>query len=926
MATQEQLQRYLTAFLESWNASDKSKIAYGRSIVRAELVTNLRVRDKAGPNTIALSQIPSYSELTSTPQPAPVVPAKKVVRNSPNNINNTSASDDKSYDKLEAARLSNLKTDSNTGVTDTKNTSTTDNSPDKPGRRQFNPLSTFSSYNYQITLYMITPDAYQAFIESGRKNINALVAGDPSGKLVQGTGGACIVAQSGGLGTTIPRAPGMELDFYIDNLKIISAPAGPSTTSAVSVTDLSFTIYEPYGFSLVSKLQKAGETLRQTSKLKNKDDLDNYTRGFFILGIRFLGYDANGNIITEKTVENSSIAPDAGGMFERFYDILIKNMTFKLDGKISTYNFSATTVSPLESFGNIRGRIKKDARLVASTVYDALKGPQGLITQLNKQQEELKKQNGPSGKATIGEANIYDVEFLGDSDDIKNAEVVTEADKKNKLLWPMSQVSNTQQVNDTLTVTTTPNNNKRTITFSKDTSMIQAVSSIISQSKYLSNALIASYGSEIDGMANVENQERKATPKPIRWYSLTSQAIPRAWDPIVGDYAYNITYYIQPYETPYVASAYVSNTIRYQGPYKRYDYWLTGKNSEVITFEQQFDNSFYNATVQATGSPESHGKGANIPTVPNTQQNEDKTGQLNVGKQAENSYLTSLYSVATWAQAKVTIMGDPDYLMQDNPNTINTVYRQFYGSDGFTINGTGGQVFIEIDFKEGVDYNNDNGLMTINESILFWKYPPELKNIIKGVAFMVIGVESRFQGGKFTQVLDCRPTPFDTKAAPENKKTPAAAARDPKPITAGRSSREFAAKDPRRTDLPSNSKPAAAPSKKVTTLGAGYVKDDPVPDPVTVQENNSVNLGYPTGGTQITTQTGGGPGLKDPVAGSSTNSLSLRDGSVPTPVVNKNVANDDAVSTLSASSKVLINGNDGGRETSNTDQFIRENL
>jgi hypothetical protein len=924
MATQEQLQRYLTAFLESWNASDKSKGAYGRSIVRAELVTNLRVRDKAGPNTIALSQIPSYSSLTAPPQPAPAVPAKKVVRNNRNNLNRTEASDDKSYDKVETARLSKLKTDYNTGVTDTKNTSTTDTAPDKPGRRQFNPLSEFSSYNYQITLYMITPDAYQAFVESGRKNINALVAGDPSGKLVQGTGGACIVAQSGGLGTTIPRAPGMELDFYIDNLKITAAPAGPSTTSATSVTSIAFTIYEPYGFSLVSKLQKAGETLRQTSKLKNKNDLDNYTRGFFILGIRFLGYDAQGNIITEKNVENSSVAPDAGGMFERFYDIRITNMLFKLDGKISTYNFSATSISPLEAFGNIRGRIKKDARLVASTVYDALKGPQGLLTQLNKQQEELKKQNGPSGKPTIAEANVYDVEFLGDSDDIKNAEVVTEADKKNKLLWPMSQVSNTQQVNDTLTVTATPNNNKRTITFSKETSMIQAVSSIISQSKYLSNALIASYGNEIDGMANVENQERKATPKPIKWYSLTSQVIPRAWDPIVGDYAYNITYYIQPYETPYVASAYVSNTTRYQGPYKRYDYWLTGQNSEILNFEQQFDNSFYNATVQATGSPESHGRGANIPTVPNTQQNEDKTGQLNAGKQAENSYLTSLYSPRTWSEAKITIIGDPDYLMQDTPNTINTVYRQFYGSDGFTINGTGGQVFIEIDFKEGVDYNNDNGLMTINESILFWKYPPELKNIIKGVAFQVIGLESRFQGGKFTQVLECRPTPFDTKAAPEGKNAPAATARESTPTR--RSSGEATATDPRRTNLPTNSKPAAAASQNITTLGSGFVTDVPAPNPTEVRETNSVNLGYPTGGTQITSPTGGGPGLNDPVAGSSINSLTLRDGSVPTPIVNKNVVNDDAISTLSASSKVLINGNDGGRETTNPDQFIRENL
>ena len=47
-------------------------------------------------------------------------------------------------------------------------------SKSKPGKRLQNPLANFSSYTYQISLYMITPDAYKAFIESGRKNLNAI--------------------------------------------------------------------------------------------------------------------------------------------------------------------------------------------------------------------------------------------------------------------------------------------------------------------------------------------------------------------------------------------------------------------------------------------------------------------------------------------------------------------------------------------------------------------------------------------------------------------------------------------------------------------------------------------------------------------------------------------------------------------------------
>jgi len=98
-------------------------------------------------------------------------------------------------------------------------------------------------------------------------------------------------------------------------------------------------------------------------------------------------------------------------------------------------------------------------------------------------------------------------------------------------------------------------------------------------------------------------------------------------------------------------------------------------------------------------------------------------------------------------------MGDPDYLIQDSPATTNAVYSQYYGTDGFTINPNGGQVFIEIDFKEAEDYKVDSGLLTINQSILFWKYPSSIN--IKGVSYLVNTVTSTMSKGKFTQDLEC---------------------------------------------------------------------------------------------------------------------------------------------------------------------------
>ena len=35
---------------------------------------------------------------------------------------------------------------------------------DRPGKRIYNPLSKLASYTYQLSLYMITPDAYAALV------------------------------------------------------------------------------------------------------------------------------------------------------------------------------------------------------------------------------------------------------------------------------------------------------------------------------------------------------------------------------------------------------------------------------------------------------------------------------------------------------------------------------------------------------------------------------------------------------------------------------------------------------------------------------------------------------------------------------------------------------------------------------------------
>ena len=619
-----------------------------------------------------------------------------------------------------------------------------------PGARLSNPLSLFASYTYQLSLYMITPDAYDLFIASGRKDINA-----------DGKGGAYLLVQSGGINTTstetVRRAPGFELDYFIDDLKITTSTSAASSGTATNTTEMSFSIYEPYGFSFMTKLKNATEALQKYSNLPNFKDIKNPGRQFFILGIRFLGYDINGKILTGQENIDGTILDKFGtdnGVLETFYEILISSMQFKVDGKGSNYSVKAQTLQPQISFGLKRGLIATGASVTAETVEQALTGGSestvaaipgtlGILTKLNREQEDLKR----AGKITV--ANVYELEWLGNADTIKNASLLTKADMDKRKL-PMTTVSTTSQVSAAAVKNIQPDITKKLIKFNTATPVIQAISQIIAQSSYLENALTKVYTDAETTGPDAELLRKNS--QTIAWYNLSARVKCLAWDPKVNDFAVEITYVIQPYLTPVVTSSYVNKVSKYYGPHKRYEYWYTGKNSEILSYEQTLNHAYLlpalDPSVQGAVT-----NFADVATVLQLRTGGNKLGAINNGLEAQNSYVTSLYDPTAWSAAKINIMGDPDYLIQDSPGSINEAYKQYYGP-GFSINPNGGQVFIEINFREAVDYNDTTGLMDLNENIIFWKYPKELN--IKGVSYRLISVKSSFSKGKFTQDLACQ--------------------------------------------------------------------------------------------------------------------------------------------------------------------------
>jgi hypothetical protein len=426
---------------------------------------------------------------------------------------------------------------------------------------------------------------------------------------------------------------------------------------------------------------------------------------------------------------------------------------FTLDGKISTYKIEARAVQPSVGYGVKRGRIKVNQSIVASTVYDALKGDGNGIRSLAGLMNAQEEENAKTGM----KKNIYNFEFIGGAEELFKKATLGGKDKSRS---GTSSVQNSDQSNDAASLKAVPELNKYTIQFKSDTSILQAISSIIRQSSYMDDAVkIIKESNLSDNSDDKEDEQNNKKPKEtIKWYNVSTRLKCLEWDPKRSDFVYNITYVIQPYSTPAIVSPYVDVPTSYYGPYKVYDYWFTGKNSEVLKYEQVLNNAYLQTVLDLSNDPASHGGNANISQVTDMHSDAPSQGAIDKGLDNQNSVLNSLFDVKNIAEAKVTILGDPDYLMVEDPGSLSQAYNQFYGTDGFTINPNGGQVFMQINFKEGVDYKNSDGLLSINESLLFWKYPKNVENVVKdkGIHYQLIKVESDFSQGRFTQVINGR--------------------------------------------------------------------------------------------------------------------------------------------------------------------------
>jgi len=252
---------------------------------------------------------------------------------------------------------------------------------------QPNILDQYASYTYQISWYLLTATQYNRLIELPRRSISGWT-------LLMQSGGAPV-----GNNTTVPsvnnavRSPKFPVDYYLDDLEIVTLVPGGGSEMANSATNLKFKVTEPNGITLVQNLFRANQELNRpanldidasqeldaTGSLSEQTAPTNYLNAHYCLAIRFYGYDSEGNLsapivgrYNRQGSQQGSTDPQA--VVEKIIPFLINELKFTVTKSQIEYRIEGKPVAQQKAFGQSRGTIPKPVQLSGTTVRDVLIG------------------------------------------------------------------------------------------------------------------------------------------------------------------------------------------------------------------------------------------------------------------------------------------------------------------------------------------------------------------------------------------------------------------------------------------------------------------------------------------------------------------------------------------------------------------------
>jgi len=220
---------------------------------------------------------------------------------------------------------------------------------------QDNVLDQYASYTYSLSWYLLDPETYKA-LTKGKTNLS----------------GYYLLVQSGGA-PVADRSPFFPLDFYIDNFELTTIfGSTPDAGGSAQLTELSFTVTEPNGITLLRNLLNAVTELYESKNIADPGTPINYAAAQYCMVIRFYGYDINGNLV--QPIARKTGGTDNRAAVEKFVPFTISGIEFKVANKLVEYMVKGIAVPDITGFSTDRGSIPQNFQFQGSTVREILVG------------------------------------------------------------------------------------------------------------------------------------------------------------------------------------------------------------------------------------------------------------------------------------------------------------------------------------------------------------------------------------------------------------------------------------------------------------------------------------------------------------------------------------------------------------------------
>jgi len=365
----------------------------------------------------------------------------------------------------------------------------------------------------------------------------------------------------------------------------------------------------------------------------------------------------------------------------------------------------------------------------------------GLVNALNKyEQEKVKK----------GIFNVPDqYEIIITNPILESAKVIPPG-QTNKKNTPMVQATSADQ--QALGEKQSMNTTGKTTSILAGKSIVQFIDEVTRTSSYITEQQIKI----IDPVTDKETPQG-VPGKIMGWYRIGLEATPIKYDEKRRDYAYKITYQLSPYAVSDVKSDYFPNSA-FKGTHKKYSYWFTGENSEILDFNQDYNYLYYIVSNTKQKPPtrlvdyREYEKRAYQPR--SNQNDQGIEGRVNEPGANAADYL---YSPADLSRARLTIVGDPAWIQQGELWSGCAGLRFNYGpflADG-TINTESQEALFEVSFNKPVDYNLNTGIMDPGtQNYNANRQIGRAGDAKHSYVYKAVKIVSNFSRGRFTQDLE----------------------------------------------------------------------------------------------------------------------------------------------------------------------------